>query len=95
LEDVVVGEDMTLARELPARRIWHCDICGYEGPWTDSWWNYSSIALEETCPDDLLTVCSDECKKHLDKKLETKEFVLPELKRTPGGWEVTKPRKGY
>lgn len=86
---------MTLARRLEHRCVWHCDICGQEDIWQDSWSYYGSYAHEEACPYDLPNACSDECRVRLEKKIEDGIFVLPKLKRDPGGFTVVKERKGY
>ena len=90
---------MTLANDLSdtlTRRKWKCDICGKVDFWSNSWFSYGSFAMEETCPEDIPTVCGIECKKEMEKKFSSGEFVLPKLSRIgPVGQKVIKNRQGY
>lgn len=92
---------MTVARHLPARTVYRCDICGEEGIMTregepeTTWRRYSSIALDETCPDDVPTACGDQCIKELEKRLADGRIELPKLRATPGYFEVVRKGRGY
>ena len=86
---------MTIAHKLPARVKYHCDICGKDDFWGPEWSRFSSIALDEACPDDVPTACSEKCRDELDKKIKTREFILPKLKMDAGGFRVMKERIGY
>jgi hypothetical protein len=49
---------MTLIAKLPARNKYKCDCCGALGFMEDpDWRRYSSIAHDETCPDEMPTAC--------------------------------------
>lgn len=86
---------MTFLRELPAHKEYRCDICGFVGIWSDSWKRWSSLALDETCPNEVPTVCSEPCAAELKGRLESGLFKLPKLRGDAGGFKVTKPRQGY
>lgn len=77
--------------------IYECDGCGKQSFWTEEWQSYSSIALEETCPKDIPTVCSEECKGKFKERLKSGEIVLPILEREKNGIHrtVIQERKGY
>lgn len=83
---------MTIAARLTARAQHKCDACGKLG---FDFQRYSSIAIDETCPDDALHACSDECMKVVEWRLDSGEYVMPTLRATPGYFVVSKPRKGY
>lgn len=74
-----------------------CDGCGKIGHWDQQWSSFGSLAMEETCPDDMPTVCSDKCREILKKKIESGEIRLPVLRLAPSGhyWIVSKKRVGY
>ncbi|MBL4761511.1 MAG: hypothetical protein JKY93_02290 [Gammaproteobacteria bacterium] len=73
-----------------------CDICGKVDFWSDGWPGYGSINLEETCPWDIPTACSDKCGEEMMLKIKTNEFILPTLSSvSPYGCDVKTPRKGY
>lgn len=83
---------MTIVARLPARSQQKCDVCGALG---FEFYRYTSIALDETCPDSVPSACSEKCRDELMKKINSGEFVLPRLRAYPGGWRVTKVREGY
>jgi hypothetical protein len=74
---------------------WTCDACGKVDFWGDDWANYGSIAHEETCPQDMISTCSDKCREVATKKIESGEWELPQLKAFAGGFHVLSQRKGY
>ena len=87
---------MTIAHKLPARNKYKCDICGKVSFWGPKWMRYSSIALDETCPDDVPTVCGEDCMAILNYRLKTGAIKLPELDRSNGYFcTVVKDRVGY
>lgn len=83
---------MTVVAHLPARAQHKCNACGADG---FEFLRYSSIAIDETCPDDALHACSNACSKVIEAKLASGEFVMPKLRDGAGYWIVSKPRKGY
>jgi hypothetical protein len=86
---------MTVAKRYKDRVKYHCDICGADDFWQPTWARVSSFAHDEACPDDVPTVCSDECRKELDVRLEDGRVELPRLKFTAGGAVVAGRRRGY
>ncbi len=46
-------------------KIWKCDTCGKEEPWGETW--RSKITPHKTW-DEVIVVCSEECKNKFDKK---------------------------
>jgi hypothetical protein len=86
---------MSIAHKYPARTKWRCDVCGKEEFWNDRWWSLGSIAMDEACPEDVPTVCSDECKRSFERKVARGEIVFPKIKSTPGGFEKISEREGY
>ena len=86
---------MTVNYHYQARTKYHCDICGKDEFWNSDWMRYSSMAHDETCPDDVPCACSTECKEELMKRIEDGRIQLPKLRLTPGYFEVSKKRKGY
>lgn len=86
---------MTIAMRYPARAKYRCDICGVEDFWQPSWARMSSIAHDEACPDEVPTVCSDECRAALDERLKDGRIALPKLTFTAAGAVVSKARRGY
>jgi hypothetical protein len=83
---------MTIAASLPAKEQHKCNGCGKLG---FKFQRYSSIAIDETCPEDDLHACSDACMKVIQWKLGSGEYVMPKLRATPGYFVVSKPRRGY
>ena len=71
---------MTIARELPNRIVWKCDICGGEDIWQSSWSWYGSYLLEEEAPGDLLTMCSNKCRDVAEEKMKNGLIKLPRYK---------------
>lgn len=87
---------MTIARKLPNRTVWKCDICGNEDIWQESWGVFGSLLMEEEAPEDLLTVCSDECKEVAEKKLKEGSIKLPTYKMNGlSRIKITGKRIGY
>lgn len=76
-------------------KIYQCDICGIEDIWSGQWFSYGSILHEETCPHDIATVCSEECKEKLQKRIDSGQVQLPKLTRRGYRVAVSRPRKGY
>ncbi len=78
------------------RAKYKCDICKKIDFWGDGWSRYSSIALDDECPNDVPAACSDKCFDEVVRKIKCREFVLPVLGQFNGGYyNITKPRKGY
>jgi len=77
------------------RQQWTCDACGKVDFWDGNWRNYGSIAHEETCPQDMISTCSDKCREVATKKIESGEWELPKLRAGAGGSSIVAPRKGY
>lgn len=79
------------------KAIYRCTICGTEGEWTDSWSGYATMAVWDTCPQDVPIACSSDCYQQLVKKVDSGEFQLPKLTVCDGGynWRVSRPRQGY
>ena len=78
------------------RRKWKCDICQTVDYWGPTWSQYGSIAMEDGCPEDIPTVCSDYCMRIFDGRLRRGEIKLPKLsKGGPAGYKILRPRKGY
>ncbi|HSH24946.1 MAG TPA: hypothetical protein VLA13_05350 [Massilibacterium sp.] len=64
--------------------IYTCDICGRSSEWDKNWSRYSSILMDEVCPDLVPHVCSDRCRDELDAKIESGEIKLPVLRKPHG-----------
>ena len=77
------------------RRKYQCDVCGKVGFWNEDWSWYGSLADEETCPDLIPHLCSDECRKVADKKIKTHEWELPVVRNKGYQSYVCKQSKGY
>jgi hypothetical protein len=86
---------MTIAERLPVRNKYKCDICGKVDFWDKNWGRYTSIAHDETCPNDVPCACSDKCWTALEKKIDSGEFALPVLRSDPGGFYVSEKQIGY
>lgn len=86
---------MTVAHKLKARNKYRCDICGKEDFWSPGWSRYSSFAHDEACPDDVPTVCNDQCKAELDARIKDGRIELPKVRIEPRGCVVSKPGRGY
>lgn len=80
---------------MPARKAYTCSVCGKIGFWNKDWSYYGSVALVDTCPNDLVFTCSDECREKAEKKINSGKWRLPTLKMSPGGGIVIRERKGY
>ena len=78
-------------------RIYKCDVCGKEEKWNKNWEWYGSYAHSDTCPKDVPTVCSVQCRIVLDEKIRNKEIELPKLSKKDNSifYEKTSRRKGY
>jgi len=86
---------MTILRKIPAQAEYRCDVCGHVALWSDSWKRWSSIAHDETCPDEVPTACSEPCAAELKGRLNTGQFKLPKLRAYAGGFKIIAPRSGY
>lgn len=87
---------MTTAARLPARVQHKCDICGRLGFYGEEgfdWSRYTSLLLDECCPDDVPEACSEKCKAELQRRIGAGEMVLPKIGKGPNP-RVGK-RKGY
>lgn len=79
-----------------SRRVYTCTVCGKEEPWGESWGRYSSIALDETCPDDVPYSCSEECAAEVMLKVKKGEWRLPVLRMEGmSGYGVSVSKHGY
>lgn len=84
---------MTFKRK---RSEYECDICHRRGFWDEgTWTRYSSILLDETCPDDIPVACSSACATELKHRIDTGVIGLPTLKRGGYAMYVTKPAWGF
>jgi hypothetical protein len=73
-----------------------CDICGKKSKtWGRDWWRYGSIEQIENCPAELPMACSDACRHELNRKIQSKEFVLPILRNRGYYSDIAYARKGY
>lgn len=86
---------MGINKQYAARTEWKCDICGKVDFWGEGWSQYSSLLIDETCPQDALTTCSDACKDDAELRLNTGQIRLPVLKINGYNVKIKKPRKGY
>lgn len=83
---------MTIDAKLAARTRYKCDACGNIG---FEYQAYTSIAHDETCPDEVPHACCDECAAVIKNKVDSGAWTLPKLHQTPGYFVISKPRKGY
>lgn len=77
-------------------RVYKCDICGRSGQWGDprfDWISYGSILHYDLCPDEVPTVCGEECKAQLEIRLADGRIKLPTIGR--GMNPRIGRRKGY
>ena len=76
------------------RRKYQCDVCGKIDFWTEDWSWYGAIAHQDTCPELIPHLCSDECLKIAEVKIRTHEWELPVIRN---GYQtrVSKTSKGY
>jgi hypothetical protein len=77
-------------------RVYKCDICGRQGQWGDpafDWSAYSSHLHDDLCPDQVPTVCGDECKAQLEIRIASGKIALPKIGRGPN--PRIGSRKGY
>ena len=72
-----------------------CTICGNEGAWDKSWQQYSSIAIDEHCPQDAIKTCSDECREVFDELRLEGSIKLPNVQVRGGCASLTRSRIGY
>ncbi len=77
------------------KRIHKCTICGNEGHWDDNWTWFGSLDHQDTCPEDLPNSCSEPCRLKLEKKIDSKEFVLPVISSHGYNSHVVEDKKGY
>lgn len=78
------------------RSKYKCDACGKIDFWGKGWKGYGSVGHYDTCPEDVLASCSDECRAVILVKIKTREFILPELGRIyEAGADVVSERVGY
>ena len=71
-----------------------CSICGRI---TNDYVIYGSLFHTEEYASQCPHVCSSSCMADACDKIESKEWVLPKLKKAHGGYchNISKPRKGY
>jgi hypothetical protein len=74
------------------RRSYKCMVCGKIGFWNKDWSYYGSYAHLDTCPKDLIFVCSEKCAEVATKKIHKNLWVLPRIGKHG---EILKERKGY
>lgn len=77
------------------KKQYKCTVCGKTDYWGEGWSRYSSIDLDETCPNDVPIACSDECSEVVTEKIKTGEWVLPQLGSRGYYRTVSKERQGY
>ncbi len=77
------------------RNKYICDVCKKLFFWNDGASSCSSENHVETCPDDILTACSEQCGKKMMIKVENGEFVLPRLRCTEYFCKKISDRVGY
>lgn len=82
--------------KIEGARMYRCDQCGKIGAWGETWRCYSSILLEENFALEIPTVCSEKCQADFQKKIDSGEVRLPELKHHHYGlFYIRKERMGY
>ncbi len=76
-------------------KTYKCSVCGNVDQWGPTWSRYSSIDLDETCPNDVPYACCDACAEVVGEKLLTGEWKLPRL--SSSGWyrTVSHKHEGY
>jgi len=75
--------------------LFKCDICGKKAWRNDEWVSYGSIALSETCPQDIPLACSDKCCVEMKRRFKNKEMALPKLTNRGYYCDVVHQRVGY
>lgn len=86
---------MTVAFRHGEKLKYKCDVCGKVDFWQPGCSTYSSIQLEEVCPWDLPTACSEECCKVMIAKIKSGEWELPVVGGSSYLPRVVKQRVGY
>jgi hypothetical protein len=87
---------MTIDLGLSNKRVWKCDVCGKRAEWGPGWQAFGSIAMQEICPNDVPTICSEECKGIFREHMNSGYVVVPAVKlRGPNEYRITGKRKGY
>lgn len=76
-------------------KLWKCSICGRVDLWSASWGTYTSLAIDDDCPQLRIVTCSDSCHSFADKKMVTGEIALPTVRIYGGMSTMSKPQKGY
>ena len=71
-----------------------CSVCGRI---TNDYVIYGSLFHTEEYAEQCPHVCSSSCMAEASDKIESKEWVLPKLRKAHGGYchDISKPRKGY
>jgi hypothetical protein len=78
-------------------RAYTCTVCSAIGFWNDrrrgfDWSWFGSYAHMDSCPEDLIYCCSEDCLKAATKKIHSGEWKLPLLNKRGN---VVRERKGY
>lgn len=76
-------------------KVYVCDVCDIKSTWKKGWRSYTSIALGESAPYDVPTLCSDKCQEIFNQQMKEGKIEVPNYK--PHGYAVQRvgTRKGY
>ena len=74
---------------------YQCDVCHKVDVWGPEWSKYSSLDLDETCPGDVPTACSDACAQTMLDNIRSGKWKLPKLQSNGHYSNVIAERRGY
>lgn len=75
---------------------YRCDVCGAEDFWIARDWRWwGSYLMLDEIPEEVPTLCSDDCQSVFDRRLKEKTVEVRRVK--PHGYQVRKigERRGY
>jgi hypothetical protein len=89
--------DVTLAANPTTKLVWVCDVCKRRDHWGEGWSWFGSSMHMDWSPEDLLTTCSSDCRRHAVVELAAGRMALPVFTIRSGEYHpvMVQPRRGY
>jgi hypothetical protein len=78
------------------KKVWRCSQCLRDFEWGEESRRYSSVAMDEHCPDDAPNLCSEVCVARFQARMDSGEVEVPHVSAVGyTGARITGQRRGY
>lgn len=75
--------------------LYRCDVCGKVGKWDKSWSWFGSLGLQDERPQDVPTLCSNQCELEFRQGMAVGRIKVPNVKYQGYQVKIIGVRAGY